>query len=113
MRNWPRGGGNLNAQEKEDGVTVVPQRYHPGDALARLSRGNSNEADISLNAVPNSFPEEIEYIEYIEPVDYFGDAEVEDKRHNDSIDVKRKRPLMRLDARGGDVTYPLTLFPNL
>lgn len=67
--------------------------------MARLSRGDSAEADISLDAVPNSLTERIEYIE---PVDYFGDAEVEVKRYNDSIEVTRKRSLTRL-ARRGDV----------
>ena len=67
--------------------------------MARLSRVDSNEADISLDAVPNSLTERIEYIE---PIDYFGDAGVEDiERHNDSIEVTQKRSLTIL--RGGDV----------
>ena len=76
-----------------DSIEVTRKR-----SLARLSRGGSDEADISLDAVPNSLTERIEFIE---PVDYFDDAEVEDKRYNDSIEVTRKRSLTRL-ARSGD-----------
>ena len=42
---------------------------------ARLCRGDTNDADISLDAVPDSLTERIEYIE---PIEFFGDAEVAD-----------------------------------
>jgi hypothetical protein len=72
------------AKRHNDSIEVTRKR-----SLARLSRGNMNEADITLDAVPDSLTEKIEYID---PVEYFDDAEVAD----DTFDLSEM--LNKLDA---------------
>ncbi|KAF8335544.1 hypothetical protein F5887DRAFT_612761 [Amanita rubescens] len=72
------------AKRHNDSIEVTRKR-----SLARLSRGNMNEADITLDAVPDSLTERIEYID---PVEYFDDAEVAD----DTFDLSEM--LNKLDA---------------